>query len=190
MPRSILGDTAIRQEKNMAIVVIALACRAAIRGGLSPELAYSISDMQIMNIDRMTDLLQIKKALYAYEVEYAQRVHQLQKPHERNQYTEKAKDYIFTHLHDQLRIGDIAAHLGVNKDYLSVLFHKTEGITLQDYINREKMSLAEHMLKYSDQRVSEIANILAYSSQSHFCHCFRKLYGMTPLEYRNRHRTI
>ena len=45
-------------------------------------------------------------------------------------------------------IKDIAKELYTNSDYLSRVFHKTEGITIKDYIHREKVELSKNMLIY------------------------------------------
>lgn len=75
----------------------------------------------------------------------------------------------------------------VNTSYLSDLFHKIEGITIQQYIRKEKIRLAENMLRYSDYEVKEIANYLSFCSQSYFGNIFRQQTGMTPARYRKKY---
>ncbi|MFR8904611.1 MAG: helix-turn-helix domain-containing protein [Blautia wexlerae] len=58
--------------------------------------------------------------------------------------------------------------IGVNTSYLSDLFHKVEGTTIQQYIRKEKIRLAENMLRYSDYEIKEIASYLSFCSQSYF----------------------
>ena len=50
-----------------------------------------------------------------------------------------------------------------------------------------KIEKAQHMLKYSDYSLVEIANYLAFSSQSHFIQTFKKLIGVTPKKYRDHY---
>jgi len=182
-----VADNPVRQEKNIGIIVIVLASRAAIVGGLSPELAFTMADAFIMRIEKMSNIMQIRAAIYEYELEFAKSVKKLQKPIKRNKYVEQAKDYVFKHLHSEIRVQDISKHIGINKDYLSDLFHRSEGMTLQNYIKQEKIRQAEYLLKYQDYSISEIANYLSYSSQSHFSHCFKEIKGMTPMQYRNKY---
>ncbi len=182
-----VADNPVRQEKNIGIIVIVLASRAAILGGLSPELAFTMADAFIMRIEKMSNIMQIRAAIYEYELEFARFVKKLEKPIKRNKYVEQVKDYVFMHLHSEIRVQEISNHIGLNRDYLSDLFHKSEGMTLQNYIKREKIRQAEYLLKYQDYSVSDIANYLAYSSQSHFSHCFKEVNGMTPLQYRNKY---
>ena len=181
-----VADTPLRQEKNIAIIVIVLASRAAIRGGLLPELAFSMADSFIIRTERMTDILQIRSASRQFEEEFAVSVHNLHKSISKNKYVDLAKEYVYRHLHSAISIGEISRYAGLNKDYLSLLFSRCEGITLQHYIRREKIRQAEYMLKYSDEKMDEIAAHLAFCSQSHFSHCFKEETGMTPSQYKNQ----
>lgn len=185
-----VGEDPVRQEKNLAIITAVLASRAAIQGGMSPELAFSMADSYILHIEKMTQPEQIRRASYQYEVEFAKCVRELNRPLNKNHYVEQAKDYIFKHLHGRLQVADVSGHLGLNRDYLSDLFHRSEGVTMQYYIRREKIRQAENMLRYSDYQIHEIANYLAFSSQSHFASCFKKETGMTPIQYRNQYAKI
>ena len=75
----------------------------------------------------------------------------------------------------------------LNPTYLSELFARETGTSLSQYITDKRMEAAENMLKYSEYSFSEIAQILAYRSQSHFTKVFKKHSGMTPGEYRAKY---
>lgn len=47
----VLSKDELRNTKNLGIVVMTLASRAAIRGGLMPEISYSMSDVFIQKIE-------------------------------------------------------------------------------------------------------------------------------------------
>ena len=102
----------------------------------------------------------------------------------RNLLTVRAKDYIFKHLHGELRVSEIADVLGVHPNYLSTVFSREEGISIRQYICRERIRQSKNLLRYSRYSISEISGYLSFSSQSHFSSCFRKLTSMTPGEYR------
>lgn len=69
-----VAENPMRQEKNMAIIVIVLASRAAIRGGVSAEFAFSMADHDIIQIERMNDIIAIRAATLQYEMEFAKLV--------------------------------------------------------------------------------------------------------------------
>ena len=183
-----LAKTELRNAKNLGIVLMTLASRAAIRGGLLPEISYSMSDVYIQKIEEMTDPAVILSVIRQYEIEYAQAVAELktkaQEKLRQNIWTEQAKDYIFCHLHEKIRIQDIAESLHLNANYLSELFKTQEKITLTDFILKEKVKLTKNLLTYSPYSYIEIATYLGFSSQSHLGKVFRKYTGMTLRQYR------
>ena len=58
--------------------------------------------------------------------------------------------YIYYHLHENVNGTILAEITGLNRSYLSTLFHKETGMTISDYIMSKKMEATENMLKYSD----------------------------------------
>ena len=179
-----LADNPLRQEKNLSIVVMSIACRAAIDGGVAPQKAFSMSDVFISNIERMTQVLPIQAAVVEYEREFARAVEQVKHDSEHNHYVERAKEYVAEHIDEQIRVVQIGEALGINENYLTGLFHKYEGITLQHYIRKEKVRQAKELLLYSSYSCSEIAALLCFSTQSHFSSVFKREVGMTPAKYR------
>lgn len=179
-----LADNPLRQEKNLSIVVMSIACRAAIDGGVAPQKAFSMSDVFISNIERMTQVLPIQAAVVEYEREFARTVEQVKHDSEHNRYVERAKEYVAEHIDESIRVVQIGEALGINENYLTGLFHKYEGITLQHYIRKEKVRQAKELLLYSSYSCSEIAALLCFSTQSHFSSAFKREVGMTPAKYR------
>ena len=179
-----LAEDELRQEKNIAIVVIALASRAAIKGGLLPEKAFSMVDAYILSVEKLRDPIKIRSMMRKAEYDFAEQVAKKSKILEQNEIIMHTKNYIFQHLHDEIVIGDLGKQIGVNPSYLSTLFHKTEGTTIQLFIRNEKIKLAENMLRYSEYTIWEIANYLSFCSQSHFGKAFKEQTGLSPAKYR------
>lgn len=67
-------------------------------------------------------------------------------------------------------------------NYLSNLFSSVEGITLEQYIIRQKIERAKELLFYDEFNLSEIAVQLGYSSVAHLSAQFKKITGVTPSE--------
>ncbi len=183
-----LSHSEIRQARNIAICVITLASRAAIEGGVLPEEAFSMADGFIQKIEELTNIVQIDGAMRQAEYEFADEVSKRHEKPEKNELIEKTKNYIFQNLHGEIRIGEIGKQIGVSSTYLSDLFHRVEGMTIRRYIRREKVRLAESLLRYSEYSVKDIANYLAFSSQSHLGRIFKEETGMTPAKYRQKYR--
>lgn len=182
-----LSENQIRQEKNIAICVITLASRAAIEGGVLPEMAFSMVDAYIMQVEKMSDIVEIRSFMRKAEQTFLERVQENKKPKVKNMLVEDTKKYIFQHLHSRIEIGNIGNEIGANTTYLSELFHKTEGITIQKYIQREKIKLAKNMLQYSEYKTEDIANYLGFCSQSYFGKVFREYENLTPNQFRQKY---
>lgn len=187
-----LSKDPLQNEKYLAAVVLTLASRSAIRGGLMPEVVFSLQDSYMQEIDGCRDAPRISQLIRHAEFTFADMVRE-QKTlctgirAKENPYIGRCKDYIFSHLHDRLTVADIAGSLALNANYLSELFHACEGITLKNYIRHEKVKLAKNLLTYSGYTYSEIAAYLGFSSQSHLGKVFRQTTGCTLSQYRKEY---
>lgn len=76
----------------------------------------------------------------------------------------------------------LAEEMHYEYNYLSNLFSSVVGITLEQYIIRQKIEKAKELLFYDELNLSEIANRLGYSSVAHLSAQFKKVTGMTPSE--------
>ncbi len=74
----------------------------------------------------------------------------------------------------------LADELHYDYNYLSNLFSSVEGITLEQYIIRQKIERVKELLFYDELNLSEIAHRLGYSSVAHLSAQFKKVTGMTP----------
>jgi AraC family L-rhamnose operon regulatory protein RhaS len=83
-----------------------------------------------------------------------------------------------------LKIDSLAKHFNKTPDHLNRYFKQQTGITLKTYINRYKLRLVETRLRYSDLNISEIANELGYTDESHLNKIFKSAFGQTAKEYR------
>lgn len=185
-----LAKDELRNAKNLAIVNITLSCRAAIRGGVMPEISFSLSDTLIQKVEECSDIRAVNELMIALKYQYAHMVFEIKnsregKPIREDSYhIKKCKDYIVTHLHGKLSLSQIANALSLNASYLSDLFHRCEGISITEYIRTHKINLVQNLLMYSDYSYSEIASYLGYASQSHLGKQFKDMTGMTLRQYR------
>ncbi|HUM83581.1 MAG TPA: helix-turn-helix transcriptional regulator [Lachnospiraceae bacterium] len=176
------GDS-IRQVKNITIVFTALCTRAAIRGGLSPEVAYTLSDKYIIGIESCSTLSEAAEINDAMQEDFVNRVHQCKL----EQYSvpiQNCCNYIQLHLGDRNSIPDLAKQAGYSENYLSRKFRKEMGITLTEYVTRQRIEAAKEMLISGTEEIQDICTRLGFGSQSYFGEVFRKYTKMSPSEYR------
>lgn len=99
----------------------------------------------------------------------------------------KAKEYIDEHFHDsQLSLQSVAKLVNVSPSYFSHMFSQETGQTLIEYITMIRMEQAKRLLKSTNDKTYEIAQIVGYSDSHYFCNLFKKVTGMTTREFKNR----
>lgn len=82
-------------------------------------------------------------------------------------------------------VEQVAEEFGYNYAYLSRLFKKKVGESMNKYITGKKMALAKELLRTKpDMRLTEISDICGYNDSKYFCRVFKTEVGMTPGEYR------
>lgn len=182
-----------RSVRNVCISVIALSSRAAIRGGVNSEIAFSLCDAYIMKIEALHDLRDLQPLVEGAQLNFASMVKRLKAEtaqltqNIRHPLIEKSKNYIQAHLHGKITVNEVAEKLRTNPNYLSSLFKRYEGISFSDFVMREKIALAKNLLIYSQSSYGEIAATLGFSSQSHMGKHFKQITGMTPIQFRKRY---
>lgn len=182
-----LSGKELNHWKNLAIVAIALCKRAAIDGGMSPSIAYRLSDFYIQKCDGCNDIAQVIK-FRDHAVEKLSNQVKKRLVRKSSSYVERCKDYINKHYKKKIYLSDIAECLGISETHLSRLFKKETGIRMQDFIVDVRLEHAMNLLKYSDENISNIAEYVNFPSQSYMGKIFKAKYGMTPKQYREKNR--
>lgn len=96
----------------------------------------------------------------------------------------RVTQHIEAHCHEDLRLADLARLCQLSPSYLSRIFKRETGITLQQYINQVRIEKARRLLLGSDARIVDIALALGFEDQSYFTKVFRRVAGQTPMQYR------
>lgn len=97
-----------------------------------------------------------------------------------------AEEFIRAHHGEKIRLVDIAAAVHLSPNYLHALFHRVTGETPAAQITRLRMERAAELLFTSRESIGSIAEQCGFESQAYFTSVFRKRYGITPGEYRER----
>ena len=74
----------------------------------------------------------------------------------------------------------------MNASYLSRHFKEQTGKTMTEFINELKISEGIRLLETTDLPLIHISTQLGFSSQNYFQTVFKKVIGMTPIEFRNK----
>ncbi len=181
-----LSRDKLRQFKYAAVSLIAIVCRIALYNGAPEAIAYGMSDQAIQEIDKLADPESILLFEIAKVYEYAQLVADHKKNTSFSSAIRSCIEFITTNLHSNISLEDLARGTTYNKEYIAKLFKKEVGITVSEYILKQRIAEAQKLL-LKGMSSREIAYTLRFSSQSHFIRQFKKVAGITPKEYQELH---
>lgn len=78
----------------------------------------------------------------------------------------------------------LSEKIGKDYNYLSTLFSSVEDKTIEHYLIELKIERVKELLVYGELTLSEIADLLGYSSTAHLSGQFKKVTGFTPSHYK------
>ncbi len=182
-----LSDDPLQSLKYHLTVTAAMLARFCIEGGMECNRAYELSDIYIRKADRASSEAEVSRINRAMCLEYLRHMEQLRKDRIYSKPIVMSIDFIYSNLHRRITASEVAAAVKLNDSYFSKLFKQETGMAVSRYILLRKLETAQNLLKHSDYSCAEIADLLAFSSQSHFISRFRAECGVTPHVYRNQH---
>ncbi|MFY0758775.1 response regulator transcription factor [Metabacillus dongyingensis] len=97
---------------------------------------------------------------------------------------EKAKVYILSHFHRDLKASEVANEIHITPNYFSMIFKKEFGQSFNEYLNELRIEKAKRLLTETSDRIFEIAEEVGYKEYKYFVQVFRKNTGMSPTVYR------
>lgn len=178
------NNDSIRQMKNTINIAIALFMRAAIRGGLSIETAYILSDHYIQDVERCKNTSEIIQVNQKMQRDFIQRVHNHRIKSSKSAFLKMCCDYVDLHIEDDFSICDLAKYVGYTEHYVGKKFKAEMKISLKQYINQKRIEYAKLLLQSTTLSISDIGERLHFCSTSYFIKIFREFTSITPAEYR------
>ncbi len=100
----------------------------------------------------------------------------------------QVRRYIDNHFKENLSLDQLAQLAHVNKFYLAHTFRREFGVSPISYLISRRVEESRFLLRETDHSLSLIAQMLGFSSPSYFSQCFRRVEGISPIEYRRQHR--
>ncbi|MBB5265250.1 YesN/AraC family two-component response regulator [Catenibacillus scindens] len=103
-----------------------------------------------------------------------------------NPYIIRAREYISSHLDENLHLEDVADHLYISKAYLSELFCSCAGCSFSTYITSLRMEKAGQLLRSTALPIHDIGAACGFLSPAYFSTVFARHYGVSPRQYRRK----
>lgn len=109
-----------------------------------------------------------------------------QKEHE-DEPVKKAQEFIESNFHNKITVDELASMLAVSRRNLERRFKKATANTVVEYIQRVKIEAAKLSLESSRENVNEVMYKVGYSDPKAFRVTFKKITGLSPIQYRNKY---
>jgi AraC family transcriptional regulator len=99
-------------------------------------------------------------------------------------------DFIEEKLCEKLDLSQLADRIYLSKYYFHRIFHSIVGESVAEYIRKRRLSKAAEDLRSTDDRLVDIALRYQFGSQESFSRAFKKVFGITPNEYRKSNNIL
>ena len=178
----------IRQAKYSVVAFITLCTRAAIEGGLSSQIAYTLNDTYTQSVDTAQSVSQVAAVSHTMYEDFIRRVNQVRRESGVSRPVRVCCDYIDTHPEGELGLKKLAAKVGYTQNYLARKFKAEMGMPMNAYVRKARIHRAKMLLSATDLSIHDIADRLHFCSWSYFTEAFQKEVGLTPSEYRENNK--
>lgn len=177
----------IQRAKNNCLALLILVSRAAIEGGLNPDTSYTLCDYYAQRIEDTDSVSEFSILCQTLMEDYIQRVRSVKESSNISHAVLNCCDYITAHISDNLSIDFLSSRAGYTEYYFSRKFKEEIGISVKEYINKEKIHKAQILLSSTNMDINEISVELGFSSRSYFTDLFQRITGESPAKYRKVH---
>lgn len=99
----------------------------------------------------------------------------------------RAQIYLEENLHKKISFEQLATHLAISRRNFDRRFVKATGNTPVEYLQRVKVEAAKKELERGRKAIFEVMNDVGYTDDKAFREVFRKVTGLSPLDYRNKY---
>ena len=181
-----LGHT-LEISRSSAAVTRTLIRFGAIQAGIPAELNDDISGRSAIYISRARTIDMINEEHERLIQEYCHLIHRYKTRH----YCSIVLSALYMMEHDyaeNLTSSSIAGEIGCSVSTLLHRFKQEVHITPGVYLNQVRMKKAAYDLSYTDDSIQEISNRVGILDANYFVKCFRRVYKLTPSQYRKIHR--
>jgi YesN/AraC family two-component response regulator len=134
-------------------------------------------------VEELNEIGQIASLYLKMLTDFTCRVHRLKSMNYSNTII-KCRDYITNHIYENITLSQLSKVLSVSSNYLSEKFKKEVGMTISEFIQKEKVEEAKRLLSSTNNSILDICVSLNFTDQSYFTKIFKKVTGITPNQYR------
>lgn len=179
----------IRDMRNVLISCNTLCRKAAESGGVHPVYVDDLSRRFAVSTETVSSGREWMKLMTEMVKSYCLLVRNYSLLGH-SPVVQRVVSHINRNLSEDLSLKWLAAKYTVNASYLSTLFRKEMGMTLTDYVSRQRIRYAILLLDSTDLQVQQIATECGICDVNYFRKLFKKITGKTPAEYARQPRWV
>jgi transcriptional regulator GlxA family with amidase domain len=157
--------------------------------------AFSYLNLILYLIEKYAgrDMAILSAKVFAIEIERDSQspfmIFQGQKEHE-DEPIKKAQEFIENNFQEKLTVDQLASMLAIGRRNLERRFKRATSNTVVEYIQRVKIEAAKISLESLRENVNEVMYNVGYSDPKAFRTTFKKITGLSPIEYRNKYNRL
>ncbi|MBN8820431.1 MULTISPECIES: AraC family transcriptional regulator [unclassified Spirosoma] len=100
-----------------------------------------------------------------------------------------AKELIDQQIPTAISLKELSRRIGINECDLKSGFRKLFGLPVHQYVIKTRLEKAHHLIVTTDMPIQDICDQVGYTNRGHFAQLYLKVYGLTPLNDRQRRIT-
>ncbi|KYG72170.1 AraC family transcriptional regulator with amidase-like domain [Roseivirga ehrenbergii] len=101
-----------------------------------------------------------------------------------------AQQYLEAHFQERISVDEVANHVAVSRRSFERRFKQSTGNTVLEYLQRIKIEAAKRSFESSRKNINEVMFDVGYTDTKAFRNVFKKITGLTPIEYRNKYAKV
>ena len=120
-------------------------------------------------------------------VRASEEAERIRRPHK---VTTALVEHLRSHYTQPLSLDELSRKLNYTPQYISSLFHKDTGMSLQEFLQRVRIEEACRLMEQGELQTARVAQSVGYGDAKHFARVFRRIKGVSPRAFRSRTKRI
>lgn len=180
---AVFSRDSVQSKKYSLAADCTLFTRVLIQKGISYTDAFAISDATIKTIDGLTTLEQLQNFEYEMVILFCETIQN----YKNKIYSTPVRsiiEYIEANLSSRLTLTLLAERVFMHPAYVSTLFKKETGISVNAYILKRRIEESKILLLNTRETITDISNYYQFCNEAYYIRVFRQFAGTTPGRFR------
>lgn len=180
-------DDPLNNLKVYILSANANLCKAVTHSAVHPLYSEKIYNRYVSRLNEIDTAVECRELIYEMFQDYCTCVTQ----HALKDYSplvQRVINHINQNLDASLSLKALAELCCISPSYLSNLFRSETGVTLTDYITRQRIQRAAFLLANGNDGIAQVGVQVGFLDDNYFTRTFKKIMGMPPTAYRKKHQ--